>query len=126
MWHLCLVDDRSHVVAHKEQLCLTMVYDVVNLVCCELVQNGHSHSTVCQCCKESHSPAGTVSSAKCNLVAFLYAAAFEDDVKFLNLASHVVVLQCCTLKVGKCVLFPVGYDTFFYQFVITRYFHPLS
>ena len=44
--HLRGIDDRCHHIAHKKQLGAAVVYDVVNLLGRELMQDWHSHGSI--------------------------------------------------------------------------------
>ena len=90
--HLCLVDDCSNIVTNEEQLCFAMVYNVVNLIGCELMKNRYSYSTVGKCCEESYSPIGAITSAERNFVTTLHTTTFKHNVELFNLASYIMIL----------------------------------
>ncbi len=77
-----------------------MVYDVVNLLRRKLVKHRHGNGTIGQRGKERYRPVTHVAAAEGNLVAALYAAILKEDVKFLYLACHILVLQGGTFVVG--------------------------
>ena len=58
LWHLIGIDDIHHVVAHKEQLRLGMIHDVVNLLAIELMKNGHNDGPIGEGGQEGHCPVG--------------------------------------------------------------------
>ena len=57
-----------------------MVYDVMNLVGCELMQDRNSYCSICECGKEGYCPVAHIASAEGNLVTPLNAAFFKQDV----------------------------------------------
>ena len=78
--HRAFVEVFPHLVAHKEQFGFGVVHDVVDVVCLELVEDGHDDCAVGQRGKEGHAPVGTVAAADGNLVSFPDAACLENDV----------------------------------------------
>ena len=90
--HLVGHDCRSDNIAHKQQLRITVVDDVMNLLCIEFMENRHCYGTISQRGKERHSPVGTVSAAHGNLVAFLHTTFLKKNMQFLNLTRHVFIL----------------------------------
>ena len=85
-----------------------MVGNVVYLLGVELVQYGHRHGAIGECGQIGHRPVGTVAPAEGYLVALLYAAVFKQNMKFLYLARHVLVLKGDTLEVGEGIVVPVA------------------
>ena len=125
MGHLGGVDGGGHDVAHEEELGIRVVHDVVHLVGHELVQDGHGHGAVGERGQEGACPVGAVASAEGYLVALFYAAVLEENVQFLYLACHVVILQGGSLEVGQRVKVPVVYDAFLDDGIKAWYFHSL-
>jgi len=54
---------------------------------------------------------GTVAATNGNLIAFLDAACFEEQVYFFYLSGYVFVLQSGTVIVGEGVQIPVFLNT---------------
>ena len=121
-WHLLRIDNLGHVVTHKEQTCLGVVHNVVNLIGGELVEHGHGHGAVGQRSQKSHSPVGRVAPTKGNAVAAHHTAVFKQNVEFFYLSGHVVILQRGTLVVGNGIEVPVLDDTVLNQLIKTWYF----
>ena len=92
-----------------------MVDDVVHLVGREFMQNRNGHATISECGKKSYGPVCTVATGECYFVTLHDAAVFKHDVEFLYLPCNVVILKCCTLKVGQGILVPVVYNRLLYQ-----------
>ena len=69
-----------------------MVYNVVNLIGCELMKNRYSYSAVGKCCEESYSPVGAITSAERNFVTTLHTTTFKHNVELFNLASYIMIL----------------------------------
>ena len=92
MGHLGSVDLCGHHVAHEQQFGVRVIDDVVDLVCRELMQDGHGHRPIGECGQESARPCRAVSSAERNFVASLHARTFKHDVQLGDLAGYVVVL----------------------------------
>ncbi|CUQ45753.1 Uncharacterised protein [Segatella copri] len=57
-----------------------MVYDVVNLVWHEFMQDRYGNGTIGKGSKECYSPVCAISTAKCYLVALYYTRVLKHDV----------------------------------------------
>ena len=57
-----------------------MVYDVVNLVWHEFMQDRYGNGTIGKGSKECYSPVSTITTAKCNLIALYYTRVLKHDV----------------------------------------------
>ena len=105
--HAVGIELRPHLVAHKEELSLGVVHDVVNLLGVELVEDGHCNGSVGERGKECDAPPCAVAAADGNLVARFHARVFEYDVEFLDDARHVLVLECLQAIVAQAVDVPI-------------------
>ena len=121
--HLCSINHSGHHIAHKQQFCLAVVYDVMNLVSGKLVQNRHCHGTIGKRCQESYSPTGTIASAQSNFVSWLHSTVFKHDVQLLNFSCYIMILQGSAFKVGEGIAIPITDDALFYELVETLNFH---
>ena len=124
--HLRRVDGGGHDIAHKEELGLGVVYDVMHLVGHKLMENGHGNGPVREHGKKGGSPVGTIAAAECNLVTLHYSGVLEHDVELLYLACHIVILQSTAFIVSQRVTVPVLDDALLYEFIETWYFHVSS
>ena len=113
MRHLQGIDNRSHMVANKEQTGVRVIHNVMNLFGHKLMQDGHGNSTIGQCGQEGCGPLARVAPAEGNLVALLYARVLKQDVQLLNFACNIVILQRLSFIVGQCVAIPVADNAFF-------------
>ena len=111
--HLRGVYRRGYDIAYKQQLCLAVIDDIVNLIGGELMEHRHCHGTVCQRGDECHCPVRAVTPANGYLVAFLHTAVFKHDMQFLYLTRHVLVLQSGSFIVCKGIEIPVVYNALF-------------
>ena len=93
VWHLVGVEVGPYLITHKEKLRLRVVDDVVNLGGVEFVEDGDGDSSVGEDAEEGSSPSAEVASAQGNLVAWLDACLFEEDVELLDDAGYVLVLK---------------------------------
>ena len=91
-----------------------MVNDVVYLVGCKLMQNGHRYGTIGKCSQESYGPVAAVASGQSHLVALLQAAILKENVQFFYFPGHVMILQRLALVICKCIKIPMIYDAFLY------------
>ena len=87
-------------ITYKQEACIRVVDNIVHLLRFEFVKDGHCNGTISECSDESNRPMRTIATAKCNLIALFYTRIFEKNVKFLNLARHIVILQGLALVVG--------------------------
>ena len=78
-------------IVHKENLCLRMVDQVMNIPGLELVKDRHRHSSVGHRGQETDRPVDLVAGADGHLVAFVQKAFLECDVQFLDASCHVPV-----------------------------------
>ena len=111
-WHPHGIDLCGHDISHEEELRLAVVDDVMDLFGCELVEHWHGDGSIGESGEECHCPVCAVASAEGDLVASLNASVLEEDVEFLYLSRHVVVLQGDALIVGEGVAVPVVEDAF--------------
>ena len=56
LWHCLRVNNRSHMVANKQELSLGVIYDVMNLFCIKLMQYRNCYGTISESSEERHSP----------------------------------------------------------------------
>ena len=96
---LCVEFGPNH-IAHKENLCLRVVNNVVHLLRLKFMQNRHRHCTIRQCGQKGCSPVGTIAAAQGNFVTLGNTCIFKQDMEFLNFSCYVLVLQGHTLIVG--------------------------
>ena len=101
-----------------------MVDDVVHVVGLELVKDRNGYCPVSYDAQESGCPVGTVAPAQRDFVPFPDSCMFEQDMHFLYLSGHVLILQRSSFVVCQCITVPVGADAFFNKLYKTvLYFH---
>ena len=76
----------------------------------EFVQNRYGNGTIGKRCQEGYSPTALVASAQGNLVSLLDACGFKHDVKLLDDACHILVLEGEFAVIAHRVLGPVVAD----------------
>ena len=109
------VECGPHHVAGEEEARVGVVDDVVNLFGFELMENGNYDGTVADCGQKGHSPVRTVAPADGDFVARLNAGRLKENVKFLNFARHILVLERYAFVVGECVEVPMVDDALLYE-----------
>ena len=80
-------------IVHKEDLCLGVVHQMVDIAGLELMEKRHRDCAVCHCGEEGHSPVCLVARTESHLVALLQSALFKHDVHLLNPAGHIPVMK---------------------------------
>ena len=124
MGHLYGVNLCSYMVAHKEQLGVRVIDDVVNLVGHELMQNGHGNGSIGQRSQKGYSPLAGVATAEGYLVTLHDTTVFKQDVQLLYLTSHIVILQGGSLVVCQRIEIPIVDDALLNQLIKAGYvFH---
>ena len=83
------------------------------------MQDGNGNGSVGEGGQEGYRPVGTVAAAERNLVAPFHTAVLKQDMQFLYLACHIVVLQGGTLVVGQGILVPMADDALLDDFIQT-------
>ena len=90
--HTLLVKILPHHRAHEQHFCLAVVYDVVNIIGLEFVQNRYCYRAVCNNGKERNAPVGVVSSTDGDFVAFFDASLCKNDVNLFDSAGYILIL----------------------------------
>ena len=110
----CIESGPNH-VAGKEKTRVRVVDDIVYLLGFELVEDGYHDGTIGHCGQKGDSPVCTVASADGNLVSRLNPGRFKQNVKLLNFASHILVLEGHALIVGEGIEIPMINDALLNQ-----------
>jgi len=92
-----------------------VVDDIVYLLGFELMEDGHNDGAIGHCGQKGDSPVCTVASADGNLVSRLNPGRFKQNVKLLNFASHILVLEGHALIVGEGIEIPMINDALLNQ-----------
>ena len=100
-----------------------MIDNVVYLVWGKLVQDGYSYGTIGERGQEGTGPGRTVAAAKGYLVTLLHTAVLKQDVQFLYLARHVMILQRYALVIGQCITVPMVDDALLNESIEAWNFH---
>ena len=92
MRHGCFVEVFPHLVTDKEHSCFRMVYDVMDIVCLEFVENRNGNGSVGDDTQEGGSPVGAVAAAKCYFIPWLDSCMLEQDMHFFYFPCYVFIL----------------------------------
>ena len=106
---------RPYHVAGKEKARVGVVDDIVYLLGFELMEDGDNDGAIGHCGQKGHSPVCTVASADGNLVSRLNPGRFKQNVKLLNFARYILVLEGHALIVGERTEIPMINDAFLNQ-----------
>lgn len=90
--HHLLVHILPVVGSGQYSLCPRMVYDMMDIVRLELVEDGDGNRTIRQYAEKADGPVRRISSDQSYFVSFLYSCMFEYYMKFFDTPGHIFIM----------------------------------